>query len=48
MAKKRDFESAYKLILTEGDDAYLLRLIAQTGSAVKFLGVETARAVISR
>lgn len=48
MAKKRDFESAYKLILTEGDDIYLLRLIAQTGPVVKFLEVETAKTVISR
>jgi hypothetical protein len=28
MAKSRDYESAYRLILTEGDDIYLLRLIA--------------------
>lgn len=48
MAKNRDFESAYRLILTEGDDIYLLRLIAQTGPVVKFLDVETARAVISK
>jgi len=48
LAKKRDFESAYRTILTEGDDIYLLRLIAQTGPVVKFLDQETARAVISR
>lgn len=26
-AKRRDFESAYRLMLAEGDDMYLLRLI---------------------
>lgn len=28
LAKKRDFESAYRLVMSEGDDIYLLRLVA--------------------
>ena len=28
--KQKDYESAYRLILSEGDDMYLLRLVVQT------------------
>ena len=41
--KKHDFESAYRLILTEGDDMYLLRLLVQTGPVTKFLQAETSK-----
>ena len=40
--KERDFESAYRLIIAEGDDLYLLRLMLQTGPILKFLQAETA------
>jgi hypothetical protein len=46
--KKGDYESAYRLILTDGDDIYLLRLVAHTGSVVRFLETETSKAVLSR
>jgi hypothetical protein len=35
--KKRNFEQAYRLVLVEGDDIYLLRLVAQTGQVIRFL-----------
>lgn len=33
--KARDYESAYRLILKEGDDMYLLRLAVHTGPVTK-------------
>lgn len=46
--KKRDFESAYRLMLQEGDDMYLLRLIVQTGPVMKYLEQNSARQVLAR
>jgi len=48
LLRKRDFEEAYRVILAEGDDVYLLRLVAQTGPVVRFLNDETAYSVLSR
>lgn len=46
--KRRDYESAYRLMLKEGDDMYLLRLVVQTGPVTKYLEPTSARAVMSR
>lgn len=46
--KKSDYESAYRLMLTQGDDMYLLRLVLQTGPVTKFLDAQQSRAVMSR
>lgn len=46
--KKHDFESAYRLILSEGDDMYLLRLVVQTGPVTKQLTQETSKQVLSK
>lgn len=46
--KKRQYEEAYKLILKDADDMYLLRLLAQTGPVIKFLDDQTSMAVIGR
>lgn len=35
LAKKKQYEEAYRLCMKEGDDLYLLRLLAQTGPVVK-------------
>lgn len=48
LIKKRMFEDAFKLILKDGDDMYLLRLVAQTGPVVKFLEDQTSITVINR
>lgn len=42
LLRKKDFEGAYKNILVEGDDVYLLRLVAQTGPVIKYLSDTTA------
>lgn len=49
-AKHEDFENAYRTILREGDDMYLLRLVVQTRDkkATYKLEPATARAVIAR
>ena len=41
--KARDYESAYRLMLKEGDDMYLLRLIVQTGPVTKELDKSVSR-----
>ena len=46
--KKRDYEGAFQTILQEGDDIYLLRLVAQSGPVVKYLSDETAYQVVNR
>jgi hypothetical protein len=46
--KKRDYESAYRLMLKEGDDMYLLRLVVQTGPVTKYLESGVAKSVMSR
>jgi len=48
LLKRREFNQAFKLVLHEGDDIYLLRLLAQTGPVVKFLDDETAYSVVTR
>ena len=48
MVKKRQYEEAFRYILKEGDDMYLLRLLAQTGPVVKHLDDKTAVTVINR
>ena len=45
---KRQFEDAYRLILTEGDDMYLLRLMVQTRPVMRFLDAKTAKKVLAR
>ena len=46
--KARDYESAYRLMLKEGDDMYLLRLIVQTGPVTKELDKSVSRQVMAR
>ena len=46
--KKRDYESAYRLMLKEGDDMYLLRLVVQTGPVTKYLEADCSKAVMTR
>jgi hypothetical protein len=46
--KKRDFEAAYRLMLKDGDDMYLLRLVVQTGPVTKYLQPDCAKTVMSR
>lgn len=48
LAKKKHFEEAYRLCMKEGDDLYLLRLLAQTGPVVKQLEDRTALTVMNR
>jgi stalled ribosome rescue protein Dom34 len=48
LAKKKQFEEAYRLCMKEGDDLYLLRLLAQTGPVVKQLEDRTALTVMNR
>ena len=48
LAKKKDFDQAYKSVLTEGDDLYLLRLMSQSGPVARFLDQDTACEVLSR
>lgn len=35
LAKRKQYEEAYRLCMKEADDLYLLRLLAQTGPVVK-------------
>lgn len=46
--KARDYESAYRLILKEGDDMYLLRLVVQTGPVTKQIDKSVSRQVMAR
>jgi len=46
--RKSRFEEAYRLVLKEGDDLYLMRLVAQTGPVIKFLEDQTAIQVINK
>mmetsp|Transcript_15004 Transcript_15004/g.14582 ORF Transcript_15004/g.14582 Transcript_15004/m.14582 type:complete len:114 (+) Transcript_15004:884-1225(+) len=48
LVKKRQYEEAYRLVLKEGDDMYLLRLVAQTGPVIKQLDDETSITVMTR
>ena len=48
LAKRKQYEEAYRLCIKEADDMYLLRLLAQTGPVVKQLEDRTAVAVLSR
>lgn len=48
LAKRKQYEEAYRLCMKEADDLYLIRLLAQTGPVVKQLEDRTAIAVISR
>jgi hypothetical protein len=47
MAKK-DYEGAYRIILECGDDMYLVRLMAITGSCVRKLSQQTANTLLAR
>lgn len=46
--KQGDFESAYRLMLNEGDDMYLLRLMVQTGPVLRHLNQTSFQTVIQR
>lgn len=50
--KEEDYESAYRAILNNGDDMYLLRLIATTDKksdlVLKSLDIETSSRVLAR
>ena len=48
LIKKRQYEEGFRLILKEGDDMYLLRMVAHTGPVVKYLEDQTAFTVINR
>jgi len=48
LAKKKQYEEAYRLCMKDGDDLYLLRLLAQTGPVVKQLEDRTALTVMNR
>lgn len=48
LAKRKQYEEAYRLCMKEADDLYLIRLLAQTGPVVKQLEDRTAIAVMSR
>ena len=48
LIKDEDVEAAYRLVLTEGDDIYLLRLMVQTGPCSKRLQPETFAEVLHR
>ena len=49
LAKKHEYERAYKLILQSKDDLFLLRLVMQTGPAImKHLDLQLARQVLAR
>jgi hypothetical protein len=37
LVKVHEYKKAYDLMLKEGDDMYLLRLIVQTGPVTKYL-----------
>lgn len=46
--KKKQYDDAYKAVMKDGDDMYLLRLVAQTGPVVKSLDDQTSINVMSR
>jgi stalled ribosome rescue protein Dom34 len=48
LTKRKQYEEAYRLCMKEGDDLYLLRLLAQTGPVVKQLEDRTALTVLNR
>jgi len=43
---QNDPEGAYKIVMANGDDIYLLRLLAQTGPISKALQRETVKEVL--
>jgi len=43
-----DYQSAYEIILSTGDDIYLLRLVSHTGPVIKYLHPKTAAQVIKK
>lgn len=47
-AKKRDYEAAYRLVMSDADDMYLLRLVVQTGPVCKYLEPQTSKSVLQR
>ena len=48
LVKKKDYESAFRLVMRDGDDVYFLRLVTQTGPVVRYLEDPTAISVITR
>ena len=47
-AKRREYQKAYALMLSLGDDMYLLRLVVQTGPVTKFLEPDTSKQVLKQ
>ena len=43
-----DFQTAYEIILSTGDDIYLLRLVSHTGPVIKYLHPKTAALVVKK
>ena len=48
LCKANQFAAAYKLMLEQGDDLYLLRMVVQTKPVTQYLEKATARQVISK
>lgn len=48
LCHRQKYEAAYGLMLAEGDDMYLLHLIAKTGPVNEFLQLHTAREILNR
>ena len=48
LVRRKEFAAAYKLMLEQGDDLYLLRMVVQTGPVTKYLEKATARQVLSK
>lgn len=46
--ESEDYQSAYEIILSTGDDIYLLRLVSHTGPVIKYLHPNTASTVIKK
>ena len=46
--KAKDYESAYRLILTQGDDMSLLRLMLESGPVTQHLSPITAQQAVHR
>jgi len=43
-----EYETAFRIMLEEGDDIYLLRLMVQTGPCTKSLTTHTAQKLLYR
>ena len=46
LVKAKDYKQAYKLMLDQGDDLYLLRMVVQTGPVVKKIDKNSVRSVL--